>query len=115
MMPDTENRLWPWAKLRRQCKEGRGDRCRRGCDCPVSGALSLIGHSADVAACMHALLGQLSIARRLGRLLGQPALTSRDRAAPPLTQGSTLGILYPHVLGNGSPAHAGIGPQEHPR
>ena len=79
-MPNAENRPWPWAKLQRHCKEGRGDRCRAGCDCPVTGALSLIGHSADVAALMHALLGQPTIARRLARLLEQTALTPRDRA-----------------------------------
>ena len=79
-MPNAENRPWPWAKLQRHCKEGRGDRCRAGCDCPVTGALSLIGHSADVAALMRALLGQPTIARRLARLLGQTALTPRDRA-----------------------------------
>ena len=46
----------PWAKLLRDCREGRGAACRAICDCPVTESLSLIGHSADVAAMLRALL-----------------------------------------------------------
>ncbi len=70
----------PWAKLQRDCAEGRGDGCRAVCKCPVTSALSLIGHSADVAAVLHALLEQPTIANRLARLLGRALLTMEDRA-----------------------------------
>ncbi len=70
----------PWAKLRRDCAEGRGNGCRAVCKCPVSSTLSLIGHSADVAAVLHALLEQPTIASRLARLLERAALTTEDRA-----------------------------------
>jgi CRISPR-associated endonuclease/helicase Cas3 len=70
----------PWAKLRRACREGRGDTCRSGCACPVTSSLSLIGHSADVAAVLSVLLERPVISRRLARLLGQPELTPEDRA-----------------------------------
>jgi len=70
----------PWAKLRRACREGRSDGCRSGCACPVTSSLSLIGHSADVAAVLLALLERPIIARRLARLLGQPELTPEDQA-----------------------------------
>jgi CRISPR-associated endonuclease/helicase Cas3 len=70
----------PWAKLRRACRKGRGDGCRSVCACPVTSSLSLIGHSADVAAVLSALLERPVIARRLSRLLGQRELTLEDRA-----------------------------------
>lgn len=68
----------PWAKLRRACREGRGEHCRAVCACPVTGWLSLIGHSADVAAVMRALLKVPVIARRLARLLVAPELSPAD-------------------------------------
>jgi CRISPR-associated endonuclease/helicase Cas3 len=46
----------------------------------VESALSLIGHSADVASVVWALLGQRNIAARLARLRGQSELTATDRA-----------------------------------
>jgi len=70
----------PWAKLQRNCVKGQGGSCRAACNCVVTASLSLIGHSADVAAVVHALLGQPVIARRLARLLGQSALTAPDCA-----------------------------------
>jgi CRISPR-associated endonuclease/helicase Cas3 len=70
----------PWAKLQRVCREGRGDACRSACACLVTSSLSLIGHSADVAAVLQALLERPVIARRLARLLGKPELTAEDRA-----------------------------------
>jgi CRISPR-associated endonuclease/helicase Cas3 len=45
----------------------------------VTASLSLIGHSADVAAILTALLEQPVIARRLARLLGRDELTAEDR------------------------------------
>ena len=69
----------PWAKLRRACHEGRGDGCRSVCACPVTSSLSLIGHSADVAAVLTALLELPVIARRLARLLGRDELKAEDR------------------------------------
>jgi hypothetical protein len=70
----------PWAKLQRDCAEGRGDGCRAVWECPVTSALSLIGPSADVAAVMHALFEQPTIASRLARLLGRAALTTEGCA-----------------------------------
>ncbi len=58
----------PWAKLERACADGRAA-CRRACQCPVTAWLSLIGHSADVAAVLRALLARPSIANRLAALL----------------------------------------------
>lgn len=75
-VPDVSS---PWAKLRRACREGRGNGCRSGCTCAVTASLSLIGHSADVAAVLTALLEQPVIARRLARLLGEDELTADDR------------------------------------
>ncbi|MFK4047747.1 CRISPR-associated helicase Cas3' [Roseomonas mucosa] len=69
-----------WAKLRRECRENRDTRCRRSCDCPVTGFLSLVGHSADVAAVMWILLQQPVIRRRLTMLLGKTSLTDADCA-----------------------------------
>jgi CRISPR-associated endonuclease/helicase Cas3 len=46
----------------------------------VTSALSLIGHSADVAAVLTALLEQPVIARRLARLLEKDEITAEDRA-----------------------------------
>jgi hypothetical protein len=79
-MNSAPNAATPWAKLRRACREGRSDRCREACACPVTSSLSLIEHSADVAAVMQALLEVPVIARRLARLLGQRDLTADDRA-----------------------------------
>jgi CRISPR-associated endonuclease/helicase Cas3 len=70
----------PWAKLRRACHDGQGDGCRRACACPVRSSLSLIGHSADVAAVMQALLERPIIAQRFAKLIGKPELTAEDRA-----------------------------------
>ncbi|TCS21568.1 CRISPR-associated helicase Cas3' [Acidomonas methanolica] len=69
-----------WAKLRRTCREQRGSACRNTCDCEVTGVLSLVGHSADVAAVLSALLEQSVIAARLARLLGKASLSAEDRA-----------------------------------
>lgn len=76
----TASRAVPWAKLRRDCQQGRGSRCRAACDCAETGRLSVIGHSADVAAVMDGLLDRPVIARRLARLLGQAELSTQDRA-----------------------------------
>jgi CRISPR-associated endonuclease/helicase Cas3 len=67
-----------WAKLHRRCEEGRGTACRATCSCDIAGVLSLIGHSADVAAVLLALLERPVIGRRLARLLGRPELTAED-------------------------------------
>ena len=71
----------PWAKLQRECAEGLGSACRAVCKCRVTASLSLIGHSADVAAVVHALLGQPVVARRFARLLGRAELTVEVRAS----------------------------------
>src|SRR5690242_13186173 len=68
----------PWAKLQRDCREPQGDSCRLACLCRVTASLSLIGHSADVAAVMQALLEVPNIARRLAWLLGKHELTQEE-------------------------------------
>ncbi len=68
----------PWAKLERNCREQRGRFCRSACSCPVQAALSLIGHSADVAAVLGALLELPTISGRLARLLGKSALAPAE-------------------------------------
>jgi len=70
-----------WAKLRRDCREQRGEACRNACNCEVTGFLSLVGHSADVAAVFNALLEQPVISSRLARLLCKTTLSVEDRAA----------------------------------
>ena len=66
--------------MHRNCQQGRGSRCRAACECEHVGRLSLIGHSADVAAVMQALLERPVIARRLARLLGREKLSAQDHA-----------------------------------
>lgn len=70
----------PWAKLLRDCEKGRGESCRLTCACKVKASLSLVGHSADVAAVMQALLRRPVIAARLARLLDRAALCEVDIA-----------------------------------
>lgn len=67
-----------WAKLRRDCAEGHAWHCRAGCSCPVIGRLSLVGHSADVAATMRALLSVPNIRCRLAALLKRTDLNRDD-------------------------------------
>lgn len=67
-----------WGKLRRACAAKRGTACRTVCSCRVTGVLSLVGHSADVAAMMQALLAVPTIRARLARLLGRPDLAPEE-------------------------------------
>lgn len=68
----------PWAKLRRACAKG-DPACRERCDCAVAAHLSLIGHSADVAAVLQRLLDLATVRARLARLAGVDELSARDR------------------------------------
>ncbi|MDA8253297.1 MAG: CRISPR-associated helicase Cas3' [Rhodospirillales bacterium] len=69
-----------WAKLHRDCQDGRGASCRKRCDCPELNRLSLPGHSADVMAVMKILLDDTVISARLACLWGVPALSPALRS-----------------------------------
>lgn len=68
----------PWAKLRRRCEAGDQPCRERRCGCPVAAHLSLVGHSADVAAVLRRVVDQPTTRARLARLAGVPDLGARD-------------------------------------
>jgi CRISPR-associated endonuclease/helicase Cas3 len=69
-----------WAKLSRNCLRNLGAACRQRCSCETRSYLSLVGHSADVAAALKALLRRPVINARLAALLGKSALSAQETA-----------------------------------